>query len=316
MKISFEKLFKWVCTGFLIMMIGMVPIMAIGTVLQPVATATNAIVSFFKGLNGNADTEGIEESVKAWINSPEYQGISKYKPSDYRSYYLAQSVSFYYFKTTGEFIVSDGDYAAYMQIFKDADSQECLKEIESRYGFKMSEDESTNVKSLAVALIPGGQRGINDPVGEPVERAIAWMTQIANDDSHGYSQITRNGNPNYDCSSLICSAMRYAGGFNIPITSTHSMRLVFTNAGNWIWIPRSELGDISNEAVISGRSNLKRGDILLNETEHTEIYLGNGLDLGAHWDWDGVNGDSSGKEICSGLYWDSNWDGVLRYVGN
>ena len=110
--------------------------------------------------------------------------------------------------------------------------------------------------------------------------------------------------------------MRYAGGFNVPITSTHSMRLVFTNAGNWIWIPRSELGDISNEAVISGRSNLKRGDILLNETDHTEIYLGNGLNLGAHWDWDGVNGDSSGKEICSGLYWDSNWDGVLRYVGN
>ena len=85
MKISFEKLFKWVCTGFLLMMIGMVPIMAIGAVLQPVATATNAIVSFFKGLNGNSDMEGIEESVKAWINSPEYQGISKYKPSDYRS---------------------------------------------------------------------------------------------------------------------------------------------------------------------------------------------------------------------------------------
>jgi len=61
MKISFEKLFKWVCTGFLLMMIGMVPIMAIGAVLQPVATATNAIVSFFKGLNGNADMEGIEE---------------------------------------------------------------------------------------------------------------------------------------------------------------------------------------------------------------------------------------------------------------
>lgn len=44
-------------------------------------------------------------------------------------------------------------------------------------------------------------------------------------------------------------------------------------------------------------------------------FLGNGLDLGAHWDWDGVNGNSSGKEICSGLYWDSNWDGVLRYMG-
>lgn len=72
------------------------------------------------------------------------------------------------------------------------------------------------------------------------------------------------------------------------------MQLVFTNAGSRIWIPRSELRDISNEAVISGRSYLKRGDILLNETEHTEIYLGNGLNLGAHWDW----------------------DGVLRYIGN
>ncbi len=316
MNMSFEKLIKMACKVTLFFMIGMIPVVAIASVLQPVAAVTDAITSFFKGLTGVEGTVDIEEATKAWTKSKEYQAIAGYKPEDYSSYYLGQAVSFYHYYTMGDYIVTDGDYASYMQIFKDSSTQNCLENIEKRYGFAPGEDALSNIKSLAVAIVPAGKRGINDPVGEPVEKAIAWMTTIANDDSHGYSQITRNGNPNYDCSSLICSGMRYAGGFNVPITSTHSMRIVFTTLGDWIWIPRSELGDISNDAVISGRSGLKRGDILLNETTHTEIYLGNGQNLGAHWDFDGVNGDSSGTEICSGWYWDSNWDGVLRYIGS
>ena len=157
--------------------------------------------------------------------------------------------------------------------------------------------------------------GRSELVAAPIEAAIKWGTAIANDNSHGYSQITRYGNPNYDCSSLVCYAMQ-AAGFNIAITSTHSMKNMFLAEGHWEWIPSYQLGDLSNYGVLSGQSSLRRGDILLNEQNHTELYLGGGMSLGAHWDWDGVNGDSSGTEISVAQYWDSNWDGILRYTGS
>ena len=34
---------------------------------------------------------------------------------------------------------------------------------------------------------------------------VEWAKNIAADDSHGYSQPRRNGNPDYDCSSLVLS---------------------------------------------------------------------------------------------------------------
>ena len=43
-----------------------------------------------------------------------------------------------------------------------------------------------------------------------VERAISWAVAIANDNSHGYSQQSRWG-PDYDCSSLVIAAFKYAG---------------------------------------------------------------------------------------------------------
>ena len=91
---------------------------------------------------------------------------------------------------------------------------------------------------------------------------------------------------------------------------------MFLAEGHWEWIPSYQLGDLSNYGVLSGQSSLRRGDILLNEQNHTELYLGGGMSLGAHWDWDGVNGDSSGTEISVAQYWDSNWDGILRYTGS
>ena len=38
-----------------------------------------------------------------------------------------------------------------------------------------------------------------------IDTAVNFMLQIANDDSHGYSQDDRWG-PDYDCSSLVIQA--------------------------------------------------------------------------------------------------------------
>ena len=144
----------------------------------------------------------------------------------------------------------------------------------------------------------GGASGV-------VQGAIDWALAIAADDSHGYSQKTRWGNPNYDCSSLVISAFESAG---IPVKEagagyTGNMRSAFTRMG-FEWIP-------GNPNV----NDLQPGDILLSENSHTELYIGDGMNVGAHGDRDGANGDSGGGEISVTKYYSHPWDGVLRYVG-
>ena len=42
-----------------------------------------------------------------------------------------------------------------------------------------------------------------------IEKAIAWAINIANDDSHGYTQrLNRRTGPDYDCSSFVSSAFK------------------------------------------------------------------------------------------------------------
>lgn len=139
-------------------------------------------------------------------------------------------------------------------------------------------------------------------VDAAVKSAIDWALKTANDNLHGYSQNTRWGNPNYDCSSFVISAYEAAG---IPVieagaTYTGDMRAAFLKCG-FEWIP-------GNPDV----NSLQPGDILLDESDHTEMYIGNGKNVGAHRNYDGVNGDSSGREVCVNDYYSHPWDGVLR----
>ena len=145
-----------------------------------------------------------------------------------------------------------------------------------------------------------------------VENAISWAISIANDDSHGYSQSNRWG-PDYDCSSFVISAFKSAGIDTGTAVNTRNMRSQFTQHG-FQWIPWSQIG---------GESNLQRGDVLLNEgytgQGHTEIYLGNGQNVGAHSNRGyPQTGDQTGTEVSVSGFYIHPWDGVLRYkdLGN
>lgn len=139
-----------------------------------------------------------------------------------------------------------------------------------------------------------------------VEKAISWALAIARDDSHGYSQSNRWG-PDYDCSSFIISAFKSAGVDTGTATYTGNMKNQFMQHG-FKWIPWSQIG---------GTSNLQRGDILLNEASHTEIYLGNGQNVGAHSNrGNPQTGDQTGTEVSVSRYYNHPWDGVLRYGAN
>lgn len=139
-----------------------------------------------------------------------------------------------------------------------------------------------------------------------VENAISWAISIANNNSHGYSQSSRWG-PDYDCSSFVISAFKAAGVNVGTATTTRNMRSQFTQHG-FQWIPWSQIG---------GVSNLRRGDILLNEIEHTELYLGNNQNVGAHSNRGyPQTGDQTGTEVSVSGYYYHPWNGVLRYVGS
>ena len=127
---------------------------------------------------------------------------------------------------------------------------------------------------------------------EVIEKYLSWAVGIANDDSHGYSQIDRWGPADYDCSSLVITALRKAG--------------LDTGSASWTGNMRSELSARGWSVIRYNGSaaSLQRGDILLHDQNHTEFYLGNNQRVGAHEDENhGIGegakpGDQTGEEIC------------------
>lgn len=138
------------------------------------------------------------------------------------------------------------------------------------------------------------------------EKAVQFMLDVAWDESHGYDQANRWG-PDYDCSSLVISAYKTAG---VPLSSTYTgnMRSDFLNNGFAIPV---------NVNLATG-AGLEPGDVLLNERNHTAMYVGNGQLVHAAGNefggaTGGKTGDQTGREICETNYYNFPWDCVLRY---
>ena len=134
------------------------------------------------------------------------------------------------------------------------------------------------------------------------------MEKIAADQSHGYSQQNRWG-PDYDCSSLVITALEQAG---IPAktngaTYTGNMRGVLVALG---------FKDVTGKVDRSTGKYMERGDVLLNEIHHTAVYCGSGKIVHARGQSYGSSktGDQ-GQEITITNYYNYPWDCVLRYGG-
>lgn len=138
---------------------------------------------------------------------------------------------------------------------------------------------------------------------ERVEKAVQWAIAIANDNSHGYSQANRNG-PDYDCSSMVISAFEWAGIPTGGATYTGNMYSEFM-ANGW--------KDVTGEVNRVTGFGLIPGDVLLNDANHTCLYIGDGKVVNARTDSDGRQGDSFGDEIRIQSYWNFPWDHVLRW---
>lgn len=143
------------------------------------------------------------------------------------------------------------------------------------------------------------------------EKAAAYMERIAADDSHGYDQSSRWGNPDYDCSSLVISAYKDAG-VALKCTYTGNMRADMLSHG---------FRDVTAAVNLATGAGLLRGDVLLHERNHTAMYIGGGMLVHARGnEYGGVTGgqpgDQTGREVCKQTYFNFPWDSVLRYEEN
>ena len=237
--------------------------------------------------------------LKDWCNANGFDPNSAKGQCEYLAYELEQNYS-----SLNQKLKTSNDYSALAKEF-------CISFERPKYPNTRAR-ERANLATKYYNNIINQNKSTSSPqttstqttsATSAVDSALNWAIGIANDDSYGYSQSTRWGNPNYDCSSLIISAYEQAGikvkeaGAN----STRDMKNAFTQVG-FEWIP----GDPKKTGL-----TLQPGDVLLKEGSHTEMYVGDGKNVGAHMNYDGKNGDKKGNEI--NIQSSSHaWDGVLR----
>lgn len=136
-----------------------------------------------------------------------------------------------------------------------------------------------------------------------INKAVKFMVDTANDNSHGYDQIHRNG-PDYDCSSLVGTALHEAG-FNIsPSSSTWTLEAQLRKAG-----------------FVDCRAPWKAGDVHLSTNHHVIMSINEKLIAQASINENGgikggQVGDQTGNEINIKNYYvpSYGWDVHLRYV--
>lgn len=144
-----------------------------------------------------------------------------------------------------------------------------------------------------------------------IDRYCNWATMIANDDSHGFSELCHYSGPDYDCSGLVIASLWQAGINTNGAYSTFDMANCLCAAG-WqkVWF------------YAGWEGSLQRGDVLVKEDQHCTVYIGNGLAVAAHesepgTEWNdrcwGAYGDQDGHEIAVDVldpYW--GWNYYLR----
>ena len=137
-----------------------------------------------------------------------------------------------------------------------------------------------------------------------INKAVKFMVDTANDNSHGYDQAHRNG-PDYDCSSLVGTALHNAGFDVSPSSSTWTLEAQLRKAG---------FKDCSEP--------WKAGDVHLSTNHHVIMSINEKLIAQASINENGgvrggKTGDQTGNEINIRNYYvpSYGWDVHLRYVG-
>ena len=142
-------------------------------------------------------------------------------------------------------------------------------------------------------------KGTEYDSGDMVENAVQWAIDIANDDSHGYTYGAW-GPENYDCAHFVITAFEQAG---IKLKSSGA-----TYTGDLKEVAKKLGFKVITKWNKDTGEGLKRGDILLNEANHAEIYIGSGQMVGARTDK-----VAKPDQIQVHKYKNNPWDCALRF---
>lgn len=137
-----------------------------------------------------------------------------------------------------------------------------------------------------------------------IELVVRYMEMIAADNAHGYAQDRRNGNPDYDCSSLAGTALKY-GGFKVnPLSTTRNLYDQLIACG-FVEIPIN--------------APRQRGDIFLTPGKHVVVCTDAKNIVHASYGESGITnqipGDQTGREICVRSFYTPSysWKHHMRY---
>lgn len=207
----------------------------------------------------------------------------------------------------------ENDYPSVYKALKNAKSiriasNKVLHDFESPADQSSSvEVERTNLGRAIYDEYSGSSYGNSEEINT-INHAVGWAVAIANDDTHGYSQIHRYG-PDYDCASLLIQAWEEAG---VPVKTNGASYTKDFYSG----FIKSGFVDVTDQVNFIDGTGFMKGDILLNPDWHVEMMISDSERVGAHSDYDGVTGDSSGNEINIKPYANYStygWTHCLRY---
>ena len=210
-------------------------------------------------------------------------------------------------------------------------------DMEKKYpGVKMGQIMKQN-KKAGTSLSKGSKITLTygDEIyycGVGVEAMVQWAEAVAADDSYGYSMGVYTGrgldrlcpytnagaSKDYDCATFVNAALAFSGMgqdfMNAAVKPSPVVRgvknLLIKNGWKRVRV-KTKSKSYRNPTV----KELKRGDIVLNCSCHIQIHVGNGYDVGAHNNYDGKTGDSSGREVSVNYSW-TGYNEVYRYYGN
>ena len=171
--------------------------------------------------------------------------------------------------------------------------------------------------------------------GVGVEAMVKWAETVAADDSYGYSMGVYTGrgldrlcpytnegaSKDYDCATFVNAALAFSGMGDDFMKATVKPSPVVRGVRDRM--KQNGWKKVTVKYKRNGKTyyrkptvkELKRGDVLVNTSCHIQMHVGNGYDVGAHNNYDGKTGDSSGREVSVNYTW-TGYAEVYRYYGN
>lgn len=178
---------------------------------------------------------------------------------------------------------------AFMAVFERPSYDPSINHIASRREWARKYLEEFKGRTAPTADERIGAITLSGDNANKMMQMLVEALRIADDDRYSYSQANRNDEFQYDCSSFVARLYKQYFGFSAPND---------TRAYNEQW----KVGPV-------GSVELQPGDVLWR-SGHVEMYIGNGLIVGAH----GSDNKPIPDQISVISYKPSSWTYVYRFI--